>query len=83
LLGKDRGVRRNAIVNLSLANKYDLKAGKVVGASFVAAEDRFQDIDWCYVETPWTYDAEIENRLAENYPFRPVNGREVSRYDFD
>lgn len=66
---------RAAITNYTLAHKYDQKANKTVG---VVVLDQFIDGNgvfncyWMYAESQWRYNKDIENQLANNFPFRKV-----------
>ncbi|QKX18153.1 hypothetical protein [Microbulbifer sp. YPW1] len=75
--------RRDALINFTYANKYDLKSTKAIGASFVASGDGWQDVEWCYIESPWVQDDEFDKVLRENYPFREVKEKRIGRYGFD
>ena len=42
-------VRKQGLMNLTLACKYDLKLPKCVGASFYPEEDGWFSVEWCYM----------------------------------
>jgi hypothetical protein len=39
-------------------------------------------IEWCFLESEWQPDAEIERWLKESNPFAPVNTEVIERYDY-
>jgi len=75
-----REVRRNALVNLTAASKYDQHLDKCIGLSFVRDDDGWFTVDWCLHETNWEFNEEMQSRLAQSYPFRPVKEQVVYRY---
>jgi hypothetical protein len=75
-----REVRRNGLVNLTAAGKYEQHLDKCIGLSFVRDDDGWFTVDWCLHEAKWEFDEEIQSRLAEFYPFRPVKEQVVYRY---
>ena len=75
--------RREGLMNLTYACKYDLKVPKCIGLSFAPEENGWYSVEWCYMDFPWAFDAEIEERLKENNPFRPVKAVELKRYHHD
>lgn len=75
--------RINALQNLTHAHKYDQKLSKCIGVSFVAEEDGWYLIDWCYLDFPWQHDPRLGNELQQNYPFRKVQSEKLSQYRFN
>lgn len=75
-------VRKQGLMNLTLACKYDLKLPKCVGASFYPEERGWYSVEWCYMEHPWIYEEELERELKRNNPFREVRTVELPRYGF-
>lgn len=73
--------RRQGLINLTFACKYDLKVPKCVGVSFAPDEDAWYSFEWCYIEQPWRYDKELGGMLQQDNPFREVNTVELNRYD--
>lgn len=69
--------------NLTLAHKYDQKLSKCIGLSISPDSDEFYYVEWCYIESPWAYSAEMEKILLDNFPFRPVKEHYVPTYTFD
>jgi hypothetical protein len=53
---------------------------KCIGLSFVRDDDGWFTVDWCLHETNWEFNEEMQSRLAQSYPFRPVNEQVVYRY---
>lgn len=75
--------RRQGLENMTYGCKYDLKVPKCIGISFAPDENGWYSLEWCYLEFPWTLDAEMEERLRESNPFRPVKTVELQRYHYD
>lgn len=75
-------LRVNGVLMLAHANKYDQKLGKCVGIS-VAKEGEEYLIDWCLLDFPWAYDPELEQKLADSFPFREVTEREFDSFRFN
>jgi hypothetical protein len=71
----------NALNNLTLAAKYDLKADRCVGIAF-RRDGEYRLMDWMFYEQPWEYDADLERLLKESYPFRSARLVTVPRYRF-
>ena len=63
---------KNALKNLTLAQKYDTKAQKCIGVVIFRDENekKYFEFYWQYVNEKWEYDEYMESLLAENYPFR-------------
>lgn len=74
--------RQNALVNLTIGCKYDLKLNKCIGVSFVAEDGGWYAVEWCFLESEWQLDTEIERWLKEGKPFTPVNTEVIERYDY-
>ncbi|MCD6487099.1 MAG: hypothetical protein J7K35_07220 [Syntrophobacterales bacterium] len=75
--------RTQYLSNLTLAHKYDQKLSKCVGLSISPDSAEFFYVEWCFIESPWEYDEEIEKMLKESFPFRPVREHYVPTYTFD
>jgi hypothetical protein len=75
--------RRQGLENLTYGCKYDLQVPKCIGISFAPDENGWYSLEWCYLEFPWTFDEEMEERLKESNPFRPVKTVELQRYNFE
>ena len=82
MLKDEKDIRRDFLINLTTANKYDLKSPKAIGVSFLAADGDWQDVEWCFIEHAWEKNAEADKLLKENFPFRAVKEKMVDRYDF-
>jgi hypothetical protein len=39
-------------------------------------------VGWCFQEEPWIYDAEMEQRLKEQFPFLEVKEEVIPMYKF-
>jgi hypothetical protein len=77
--------RTQDLVNLTQAHKYDQKISKCIGLS-ISPDSKSNDffyVEWCYIEFPWVYDEEMEKKLKESFPFRPVQKHHVPTYIFD
>ena len=74
--------RRQGLMNLTLACKYDLRVSKCIGTSFFPERNGRFSIEWCYLEFPWEYDEELDQRLQRDNPFREVRQVELNRYNF-
>jgi hypothetical protein len=74
--------RRNGLQNFTLAHKYELKLPKCIGVSIADDADGWFTAEWFYAEFPWEQDAELEELLRDNYPFREVKHGELPRYTY-
>jgi hypothetical protein len=82
VITKDRATTTvNALQNFTYAHKYDHKLNKCIGISF-ANDGEYYDVGWCLLEEPWTFDAEMEQKLKEHYPFLEVTEEVIPRYRF-
>ena len=77
------GKRTQGLSNLTLAHKYDQKLSKCIGLSISPDASEYFYVEWCYIESPWLYDEEMERMLKESFPFRPVREHYVPTYTFD
>lgn len=71
-----------ALQNFTYAHKYDQKIKKCIGISFLADNNGYYDIDWCFMESEWIYNQEMEEFLKNNYPFREVKETKLPLYFF-
>lgn len=74
---------KNALYNLTFAQKYDSKAQKCIGVVIFRdkTDKEYLDFYWQYVNDVWVYEEELEKLLAENYPFRKSKiNRTENRY---
>jgi len=74
--------RQQGLVNLTIGCKYDLKMNKCIGVSFAPEDGGWYIVEWCFLESEWQPDAEIERWLKESNPFSPVNTEVIERYDY-
>ena len=74
--------RLQILQNFTHGCKYDLKLTKCIGISFAPEAGGWFSVEWCYIECPWTFDAEMEKLLNESNPFRDVRVGELERYNF-
>lgn len=75
---------KNALTNLTSAQKYDQKAYKSVGLAMFEKEvngENMLDMFWLFIEQIWTHNIEMEKLLQENFPFREVKTKKLdNRY---
>ena len=74
--------RQQGLINLTLACKYDLRLPKCIGVSFAPEDGGWYSVEWCYTESPWTPDIQLEKMLGQSNPFRDVRTKEIDRYDY-
>lgn len=78
---KDVATRDVLLANLTELNKYELKADRCIGLSFVSeGKGSSCDVRWCFVERPWVENEKLESILKESYPFRPTKTEVRERY---
>jgi hypothetical protein len=82
LEGQFREKRLTALTNLTHANKYDGHLSKCIGLTFLADPDGLFTVDWCFIDSEWQVDPEMEKNLNDFYPFRPAQERYAGRYQF-
>jgi len=82
LEAKDRERRRELLRMFTELCKYDMKVSKCVGAVFLADDDGWFTVDWCFIERPWEEDGDTTRLLEENQIFRPIRTERKSRYTF-
>jgi hypothetical protein len=46
-------------------------------------DGEYLSINWCYIAKEWEYDREMERLLKDNFPFRAVKEKYITRYSFD
>jgi hypothetical protein len=73
---------RIALHNFSIASKYDLRVTRHIGLS-AKRSGEYIDLEWMFVEEPWTEDPELDEMLSRDYPFRRTRERMMPRYHFD
>jgi hypothetical protein len=75
--------RQQGLQNLTLAHKYDQKLPKCIGVSVAPEEEnRWFSFEWCYLESAWIQDPELDEMLRKNNPSREVSAKRVDRYSF-
>jgi hypothetical protein len=72
--------RSVGLQNLTLAHKYDQRLPRCVGVSVAPDGDGWYSIEWCYIESRWVHDSELEERLRLHNPFRDVKSIPRTRY---
>ena len=75
--------RQQGLKNLTYLCKYDLRLPKCIGVTFAPDGDQWYSVEWCHIESPWKFDAQLEEILAKDSPFREVNTRELDRYSYE
>lgn len=74
--------RRTALMNLTFAHKYEQRLPKCIGVSIADDVGGWFTAEWCYIESVWKEDPEMERLLGENNPFREVTTWELPRYTY-
>jgi hypothetical protein len=74
--------RKEALMNLVFAAKYDLQLDLQIGISFAKAGQEWL-IDFCRLDYPWEYDKELDERLQANNPFPPMTNTLGLDYSFE
>lgn len=74
--------RRNGLLNLTSAHKYEQRLQRCIGITISNDVDGWIMAEWAYLESQWMEDPEMEKVLAENNPFRDVREGELPRYHF-
>jgi hypothetical protein len=74
-----QSVKVHGLANFTRAHKYDQRLAKCIGV-MVSKDGAYFDISWCFIAHEWAEDAEIQEALARNFPFRPVKLAEVHGY---
>lgn len=74
--------RRTALLNMTLAHKYDQRLSKCIGVAIGNHDGGWFNADWCLVSAPWVQDHAMDQLLAENNPFRTVKVGELPRYTY-
>jgi hypothetical protein len=72
--------RRTALLNLTMAHKYDQRLQRCIGATFAPDGDEHYTVEWCLMDHPWEFDTELEQALTANNPFREVRSVKTERY---
>ena len=71
--------RVDMLNTMTLVAKYEQHLERQVGVS-IAHEGRDFLIDWCYVESPWAPDDELDEMLRNENPFAPMRNVARRRY---
>lgn len=74
--------RRTALLNMTLAHKYEQRVSKCIGVAIGNHDQGWFHAEWCYVNSPWQPDEHMDKLLTENNPFRAVKAAELPRYKF-
>lgn len=74
--------RRTGLQNFTLAHKYEQRLPRCIGLSIAEGEGGWFSVEWCYIESEWEEDAQMEHMLEANSPFRDVAVSELPRYTF-
>jgi len=75
---KNRYKRLEAMTALA---KYDMKLNKIIGVTIVQKDGFY--IDWIYIESRWKRVPKVDEKLKENYPFKPLKKNISTVYEFD
>jgi hypothetical protein len=73
--------RVRGLTNLTYAAMYDTKVSKGVGI-LISKEGQYFQIDWSLLNVPYERDREMDDRLAENYPFRELQQKMLHSFLF-
>lgn len=79
VVGDDFEKRVLILNNLTILSKYDLKMDKHIGISF-CYKDKFVYVDYMYIDYPWEYKADLEEKLKDISFFRPLKEKKIPRY---
>ena len=74
--------KRQYLENTTIAAKYELNYKKEIGILFVKDGNDII-IDWCLIIGPNKKNETLETILKENNPFREVDIKKISRYNFN
>lgn len=77
--GQQGGNVDNGFMNLTVGSKYEAKVDRQVSVGVWREGSAFR-FRWCLIDGAWFYDPEIERRLSDCNPFKPLSERVVSRY---
>jgi hypothetical protein len=69
------------VINFTQAHKYDQQLNCCVGVVIAKDGEDFL-LNWCVMTHPWEYDAELDAKLKESFPFRQVNEKVIPRFEF-
>jgi hypothetical protein len=72
--------RRVALLNLTMAHKYDQRLQRCIGLTFAPDGDEHYTVEWCLMDHPWEFDQRIEQRLVNDNPFRGMRSVKSRRY---
>ena len=75
--------RQIGLTNLTLGHKYDQRLSKCIDASIADDVKPWFTLEWCYIESPWAEDPEMDEWLKSNNPFREVEQVVTQRYSFN
>lgn len=74
--------RTTALKNLTFAHKYEQHLPKCIGVSIADDDAGWFTAEWCYIESAWEEDPEMNRLLKDNNPFRDVKARELPRFTY-
>lgn len=69
----------NLLQAFTCLHKYDQQLRKCIGI-YIIYNGEYFDIGWYFIEEDWVYNSEIERKLKNDFPFRPVEEVRVRRY---
>jgi len=79
--GKTADHANNALMNFTHLGKHHLQVDRMLGVS-IRRDARDLLIDWALVQTPWQPNADLDQILRENNPFRSLTEGAQPRYHF-
>lgn len=71
--------RIHGLKNFTIAAKYASRVSKQIGISFLKDNHIFY-IDWCYIESKWEWNKEMEDKLITDFPFHSASKKEKIIY---
>ncbi len=71
---------REELLGYTMMHKYENKAKRCIGVVVFRDKSNMEyfEMFWQFIDSEWSYDAEIEKLLRENYPFRKT---QMKRFD--
>lgn len=69
------------LINLTLAHKYDQHLNCCVGVVIAKDGEDFL-LNWCVMTHPWEFNAELDAKLKESFPFLEVKEKVIPRFEF-
>jgi len=73
-----------AAFNYTTLSKYSFRTTRAVGMAVTPhiSPDAYQ-VQWCFLDGAWEYDADLETFFADGSPFREISPTMMGKYEFD